>query len=132
MPTANRGVEIQPGLRWINIEAEVPIFQVDNEITLLSILNERPENGFFMGAYTPQSEAIYVLGTWTMETETFGHELIHYLEHACPESAWKIRRAYHRLCSPKCRMDSMDLIPDLAEPVLFGPPSATLNIVVGP
>ncbi len=130
LPLANRGVEVSPGLRWLNVEADVPIFQVDNEDRMRAIVGMQGDDpGFVMGAYTHESEAIYILGTWTFECETALHEYTHFLERSMPDQAWRIRKAFHRLCSDKFRMDSTDLVPELPEPapaigiVLIGPPS---------
>lgn len=125
MPQANRGAEITPGLRWLNMESAVPIFQVDNENGMRALIGYEG-SGFVFGAYTHDpSEAIYILGTWTFECETALHEYTHMLEANMPDQAWRIRQCFHRLCSDRFRMDQTDLIPVLPDPALtYGPPLA--------
>ncbi len=113
-PVANRGVEVTTGMRWVNLEAEVPIFQVDNERAMQALAGT--DAGFVMGMFTPDNPAIYVLGTWTMECEVSLHEYTHMLEAAMPDQAWRIRRCFHRLCSDKFRIDTLDLMPVLEAP----------------
>ncbi len=127
-PTANRGVEVQTGLRWVNLEAETPIFQVDNEQLIRAVAGITPDNpGFIEGLYTPPpNEAIYVLGTWDLSAETALHEFVHMLEANMPDQAWRIRKAFHKLCSDKFRIDSMDLQPELPAP------APSVGIVVAP
>ncbi len=120
LTVANQGVEISPRLRLMNLEADVPIFMVSDEEALRQLVDYKGD-GFIQGAYCREPEAIYLLGTWSLDAETVIHEYTHMLEAEIPDQAWRIRKVFHRLCSDKFRIDSQDLEPVLPDPQLNGP-----------